>query len=252
MEDNPSTHLSFSYAIEEERFHLFAHSHAKSRQAVLSGMEALIQGLRNNFEQNGYLSRPDDIKNGKLDEIVKAINSAPGMPPERYLATVKYIDGLFLEFGVAEGTSLRCLSTQFHGRTWYGFDSFKGLPEQWRTDAQGEPQGAFACDVPTDLPPNVELVVGLFADTLPKFMAGRDSKIALAHIDCDLYSSTKCVLDNIAPYCVPGTVLAFDEIVGYAEYDQHEAKAFAEFLDATGFGFDCIGHRNLQAGFVLK
>ena len=75
-------------------------------------------------------------------------------------------------------------------RTVAGFDVFTGLPETWRT---GFPAGEFAQE-PPDIP-GATVVAGLFEDTLPAFLAETDEAIAFVHVDCDLYSSTKTVLD---------------------------------------------------------
>ncbi len=161
----------------------------------------------------------------------------------------QFIDGYFLEFGVATGGSIREVARLQPGRTIYGFDSFLGLPESW---VAGAPAGLFACSPPTDLPANVILVQGLFQDTLPKWLDVHPRAIAFVHIDCDLYSSAKCVLDNIGPRCCPGTVLVFDEINNYETYEQHEAKAFAEFLNDMKFDYKCYGRYGIdKAGFVL-
>jgi hypothetical protein len=45
-------------------------------------------------------------------------------------------DGLFLEFGVYKGDSLNRSASLMPGRHWYGFDSFKGLPEAWTPGAR--------------------------------------------------------------------------------------------------------------------
>jgi hypothetical protein len=165
------------------------------------------------------------------------------------------IPGLLMEFGVASGDSIKHLARIHFGQPVYGFDSFCGLPEQWLDDDndQRELKGAFACDPPMDLPPNVILIEGLFADTLPRFLAAHPvSNVALAHIDSDLYSSAKTVLDNIAPRCRPGTILAFDEIFGFRDYENQEAKAFCEFLDKTGFGYEFLGGQVHRAAFRLR
>ena len=57
-----------------------------------------------------------------------------------------------------------------------GFDSFRGLPEQWRV---GFDAGKFTQNgVPPALPEgngNVKFVVGMFADALPTFLASADA-----------------------------------------------------------------------------
>ena len=56
-------------------------------------------------------------------------------------------------------------------------------------------------------------------------------------IDCDLYSPASCVLTHLVPRIGPGCVLLFDEFFNYPGWQQHEYKAFLEFIAATGLGF---------------
>jgi predicted O-methyltransferase YrrM len=139
-------------------------------------------------------------------------------------------EGLILEFGVATGTTIRLLAKLFHPRRVYGFDSFEGLPEDWGHYRAGH----FAC-APPDVPSNVDLVAGLFAETLPDFLAAHPGRAALVHIDCDLYSSTRTVLDLLSPRIVPGTVIVLDE---YWIMEDHERRAFDEFVVNRTYRFD--------------
>src|SRR5690606_1350909 len=93
----------------------------------------------------------------------------------------------------------------------HGFDSFEGLPEVWHH----EPRGSYTTKgvIPT-MPENVELHVGWFEDTLPEFLAGNDQPVRFINIDCDIYSSTKTVLDSLASRIVHGSVIVFDEYIG--------------------------------------
>jgi hypothetical protein len=133
-------------------------------------------------------------------------------------------DGLILEFGVATGATIRYLATAptLRGRTVYDFDSFRGLPEKWADYNVGH----FACE-PPEVPNNVELVIGLFADTIPPFLATHAGSAALIHIDCDLYSSTRTVLDLLTPRIVPGTMIQLDE---YWIVQEHERRAFHDWM----------------------
>ena len=150
----------------------------------------------------------------------------------RYVPT----PGMIMEFGVGEGHSTKILAN-ITDRQIYAFDSFKGLPEDWRPS---DPKGSFACDPPI-LPSNVELVIGLFEDTLPPFLASHsDELVAFAHIDCDLYSSTKTVLDCLKPRLMKGSILSFDEIWGHPSCFIHEYKAFREFLSDSKFDCETI------------
>jgi len=145
--------------------------------------------------------------------------------------------GLFLEFGVGNGTSIKHLSSLTTNKI-YGFDSFTGLPEDW-TD--GHNKGHFACDLPTDMPSNVELVVGLFNDSLPKFLKTHTDQVGFVHIDCDLYSSTKTVLDLLNDRLLNNTIIIFDEFYGYAGWEKHEYLAFNEFLKTYNWHYEYLG-----------
>ena len=127
--------------------------------------------------------------------------------------------GIWAEFGVAEGTSARYFLSRLPAATrLLLFDSFEGLPEAW----QGMPKGRFACEPPVFDDPNVTIVKGLFADTLPV-----DEEFSFVHIDCDLYASCKTVLERINVR--PGTIILFDELWGFPEWENHEYKALKEW-----------------------
>lgn len=157
-------------------------------------------------------------------------------------------EGLPLEFGVGKGDTMRIFQEQT-SRPIYGFDWFKGLPETWGTDF---PKGFFNCDDIPDFKASVQLVVGLFRDTLPGFLAEHEDPVAFAHMDADLYSSTKFVLDRLKDRFVPGTILAFDEIKGMKCAIEHEQKAFQEFLDETGQQWEYLGERHSDSGFFKR
>lgn len=148
-------------------------------------------------------------------------------------------DGLVLEFGVEKGLSITCLA-QATAREVHGFDSFRGLPEDW--SGTGETRGAFDRQgKPPEVPANVRLHIGWFDATLPAFLAARQGNVALLHVDCDIYASTRTVLDLLAPRIVPGTVIVFDEYFNYHGWRQHEYRAFQEFIAATGHRYRYLG-----------
>jgi len=146
-------------------------------------------------------------------------------------------DGLFLEFGVATGQTIRRIASRHDGKI-YGFDSFKGLPENWR---QGIGVGEFAQSELPVVPENVELVVGLFQDTLDNFLSKNESHVSFCHLDADLYSSTLYVLQKLKDRFIDGTILVFDEFHNYDGFEQHEYKAFIEFLDNTEYDVEFLG-----------
>ena len=142
--------------------------------------------------------------------------------------------GVILEFGVRFGTSIRILSDLNSERTLNGFDSFEGLPEIWHD----EPKGSYSTKgvLPT-VPSNVTLHQGWFDKTLPKYLSACDQPIAIVNIDCDIYSSTKIVLDLLTPRIVEGTILIFDELVGNQHWREDEFKAFQEWSATNKFKY---------------
>lgn len=141
-------------------------------------------------------------------------------------------EGMALEFGVFTGATLRLIAASRPGAV-YGFDSFAGLPENWRA---GFDVGTFGEADPPEVP-GAELVVGLFADTLPGFLVGHPGTVALLHVDADLYSSASCVLHHVGPRLAPGSVVVFDEFFNYPCWEQHEARAWQEYVVEHGVAF---------------
>ena len=147
------------------------------------------------------------------------------------------VDGLYLEFGVYSGTTINFIAEKIQGSV-HGFDSFQGLPEQWGN----VPQGGFSTQ--GQLPvvkENVQLHVGWFDETLPQFLERNKAPVAFLHIDSDLYSSAKTVLTILAPQIVPGTVIVFDEYFNYPCWQDHEHKAFQEFVKEFNISYRFLG-----------
>jgi len=139
--------------------------------------------------------------------------------------------GHLLEFGVGEGHSLRWIRRFANDKTIHGFDSFEGLPEQWHMHPDYiVPKGSWKYD-PPDID-NVVLHIGLFEDTLPKWVAKHPGMIAFLHFDADLYSSCVTVLEYLNHQIVPGTVIVFDDMFEterYQNWREGEHRAFEEW-----------------------
>jgi len=134
------------------------------------------------------------------------------------------VSGLVLEFGVYQGRSIRQLAGLVEGAI-HGFDSFEGIPDDWCHEQRGSysTQGALP-----EVPAHVSLHRGWFEDSIPRFLSTESGPIRFINIDCDLFSSTKTVLDLLAQQIVPGTVIVFDEFIGYPGWQEHEFRAFNE------------------------
>ena len=150
--------------------------------------------------------------------------------------------GLVCEFGVSTGRSLRMIAEMLPSDVRiYGFDTFTGLPQAWGN----EPQGTYSTGgVVPYIAPNVDLEVGLFADTIPKFLGAKEHKkdfLAFCNIDCDLYSSTRDVLENIQPRVVEGTILIFDEYIAHPGWRRDEFRAFRESCKRFGWTYEYLG-----------
>ncbi|MGB9980283.1 TylF/MycF/NovP-related O-methyltransferase [Methanobacterium sp.] len=155
--------------------------------------------------------------------------------------------GLILEFGVFEGTTINFISSNTK-QTVYGFDSFEGLPEDWR---EGFEKGTFKIGIP-EVNKNVKLIKGWFDDTLPQFIKECPENCYFIHIDCDLYSSTKTIFDNLHDKIKEGTIIVFDEFFNYPGWKEGEYKAFIEFVNSHNIKYEYIGYCRYDEQVALK
>ena len=158
-----------------------------------------------------------------------------------YDATLKLItvSGLVCEFGVFQGNSINYLAERLPATEIYGFDSFEGLPEDWRADVR---TGHFKVPKLPAVRNNVRLIKGWFDKTLPEFLEQHTEPAAYLHIDSDLYSSAKTILDLFASRIRPGTVIIFDEYFNYPGWKQGEYRAFEEFVASHGTRFEYVAY----------
>jgi hypothetical protein len=146
-------------------------------------------------------------------------------------------DGQILEFGVFKGDSIRHMAERKPYNPVHGFDSFQGFPDDDRHDWDQD----FRVSGLPAVPSNVTLHSGFFESTLPPFIsawADRRPRIALVHIDCDIFSSTRTVLTALEPYFAPGDIIAFDELMNYSEFAANEFLALYLMLQRTGMDFE--------------
>lgn len=196
-----------------------------------------------------------------LDTMTQVIRYDPRS--DTFLRAVEFVNfervaGDIVECGVYTGLSLAVLAKaatfdpKGMTRRIAGFDTFEGLPASaevharwqagdcaraaaWHPIAQrGERVTAALtrrlfrdCGLEPPL-----LHEGPFARTMPAAIPSAIPAIAVLHVDCDLYESTRDVLDSAAPALQDGTVVLFDDWFHYrAHARKGEARAFHEFLE---------------------
>ncbi len=142
----------------------------------------------------------------------------------------------YLEFGVHRGHSILYFADQNTSpeSRFFGFDCFTGLPEDWN---RNYPRGHFDTGgrAPETSDSRVQFVVGMFQDTLPKFVAQFTSRNRIVvNIDCDLYSSALYCLTKLDPILPSGTILMFDEFGSVL----HEFRAVQDYLSSYRRVFD--------------
>jgi hypothetical protein len=145
------------------------------------------------------------------------------------------IKGDYAEFGCCGGNTF-CIAHQLSTEYSYdvgpfhlwAFDSFQGFPES-SMDKDAHPQwikGEMATSLEwfhhicrsRGVPRSAYTTVpGFYEKSLDASAPGpRPEKIRLAYIDCDLYSSTKAVLQFLMPRLQHGMILAFDDYYCYS------------------------------------
>lgn len=191
------------------------------------------------YASNLLLDMNLDAKRETLDYIKANMPDAPYF--EKHPQLVKYAldqvenKGLYLEFGVGRGKSMRWIAPEVDGSV-HGFDSFEGIQEHWN----GNPIGAFSQKKMPKVPDNVEFHVGYFDATLPGFLEAHSDSIAFLHVDCDLYSSTVTIFEQLGDRLQPGSIVLFDEYYNFHRWQQHEFKAFQEFVEKSGLTYEYI------------
>ncbi|GAB2180208.1 hypothetical protein DLREEDagrD3_04310 [Denitratisoma sp. agr-D3] len=207
--------------------------------------EALLESLRQETAIQAELDSWDYLV-GLGTPLPPMLGTGKGI--QTLAMAAAQVDGLVLEFGVFNGKSIRQLATLTEGPV-HGFDSFEGLPEAWGDEARGS-YSAFG-RLP-QVPDNVRLHRGWFEDSIPPFLQAEAGPIRFINIDCDLYSSTKTIFDLMASRFVPGTVILFDEYLGYPSWREDEFKAFHEAAAQQGWRYELLGFSFLTKQAALR
>lgn len=185
------------------------------------------------------------------------------VPPEKLIeffksciARLKEIKGEeigdYLEFGIFNGNSIGSmyLARQATGAVktkLFGFDAFEGLPAGSENEDDGVwKKGFYTCSFEQMkeclsqrkvAPGEITWVSGWYNETLndetvQKYGIG---KFGIVFIDCDTYSSSKTVLDFLAPLITEPVIICLDDwkLNDLDIKEMGEYKSFNEFLESN-------------------
>jgi len=168
---------------------------------------------------------------------------------KRMYEKIERVEGDIVECGIGYSRTFQilCLLVDMEGknRNVWGFDSFEGFPEptvedtssrnpkkgEWKVMTRGQLLKILEIiRLPAKfVKEQVHIIKGYFEDTVPK---AEVSKIALLHLDVDLYASYKVCLEHLFPKVVPGGIVLFDEY-GSTESFPGAKKAIDEYFRGT-------------------
>jgi hypothetical protein len=170
-------------------------------------------------------------------------------------------DKLYLEFGTCHGGSMLeyyslYKENNIQNNTFYGFDSFKGLPVENNDPLTVWKEGEFSTGghINPGLLNKSDMIImdGWFCDTLNDNTAKMfyDKKAGLIHIDCDIYTSTIEVLEFIVKYnlLTIGTIIVYDDwgawrqagLTEDRQYDIAEGRAHREICEKYNLNFELV------------
>lgn len=205
--------------------------------------------------ENGFYLTCETNRIGKLLNHLDIYNRILDLP------------GDILEFGVYKGCSLirlmsyRNLLENDFSRSIYGFDVFGKFPDDLslKNDQkfvkEFEKEGGHGiCSKQLEFFlnqkgfQNYELIKGNIFDTIPRFIEENPAqKIALLHIDIDVYEPTKFILENFWDKLVSGGILMLDDY-GMVE---GETKAVDEFFTGKNIQIHKPKYNYIPA-FIIK
>ncbi len=210
---------------------------AKTEFAKLQSASDLIQSRLDAWQ---YFK---NVFKGKLPPVTGSIKATFELAVQA--AKVK---GSVVEFGVRHANSTRQLAA-LAKQDVHGFDSFQGIPEDWHNEEKGSYSTR---GIIPKVPSSIHLHAGWFDATLPRFLETNTEKMRLINIDCDIYSSTKTVLDLLSTRIVVGTVIIFDEYIGNQHWREDEYKAFQEAVKAYGWKYEYLGFSFFTKQVVVR
>ena len=170
---------------------------------------------------------------------------------DRMYDKIRNVEGDIVECGIGYSRTFQilCLLADEEGkrRGVWGFDSFEGFPEPTAEDksSRNPKKGEWKVmtleqvykilhiiRIPHEyIEKHIHLVKGYFEDTVPKSAV---AKIALLHLDVDLYASYKVCLEHLFPKVAKGGIVLFDEYGSTASFPGAR-KAIDEYFKSMPY-----------------
>ncbi len=161
------------------------------------------------------------------------------------------IGGDYLEFGCNGGMTFALAHKESrrhgHAAKLWAFDSFQGLPVQkgendehpmWVEHSLATDLARFhdLCAANGIARQDYEVVCGYYEQSLPALGSSEGPQdVACVFIDCDLYSSTRDVLEYLTPHLKHGMIMGFDDYHCWsAQQISGERRAMLEMFAADG------------------
>lgn len=174
-------------------------------------------------------------------------------------------DKLFLEFGVHNGGSFLEFYELYKknniNRSFFGFDSFVGLPEETEDLNSPWQVGNFSCGgrINPELlnKDDITIVDGWYSDTLVNnsYLLEKlsNKKIGIVHIDCDIYSSTMQVYEFMIQndLLCEGSIIIYDDWGSYLmknlnKFENGESKAHIDIQKKYNIKFELVSETILD------
>ncbi|ACO68219.1 dtdp-6-deoxy-l-hexose 3-o-methyltransferase [Micromonas commoda] len=206
--------------------------------------------------ENGYYWFSDTRRIGKLlahYELFKRVLSLPGDVVEC---------GVFKAASLIRWLTFRSILESVHSRKVFAFDAFGKFPT---TQVAGQADKTFVQRFESDagdglsieemqkvlqyksLAENIYYIQGDVIDTMPKWLEDNPhSRIALLHLDMDVYEPTKAALDHLWKRMVRGGIVVIDD------YNTVEGatRAVEEFLADKDIKLEKLGLNHTPSFFT--
>lgn len=151
---------------------------------------------------------------------------------------------LVIELGVAWGYTTSFFTERLASHVkyqWYGFDTFTGLPREWREHSKND----FSANglIPDIDNTSVEFEVGLVEETfsVQKHLVPFEHSRKVVLFDLDLFEPSLFVWERLVEFLKPGDILYFDEA-----FDTDERRLLNDLVNThNDLSFEVVGFTHL-------